>query len=302
MVLISVLTSNAYRRLHYSRARPLKIFALILAINLNLVGTTRAQDVEFPLPVVDTNMSVGLSRSQVEDMLDNYITDVQRDSSANLDMVFGIEIRDHSSWRVQLNANDNGLPTASLEPAVSMHEMDEPLAYFTLDLPTLVNLYLGKMTALTAMGKAKGSDYAPMDIRWTADFAPEPDFWGHILPLSFHFWTRGIPEIVDYDDPESTRLVHGANVAVLYYQKGFRSAWYQIRKGQHINEEKSDQVNEFPSLLVITGGTIEARIGGQELQLSKGRSVFIPAQVAHEFWNDADEPADALLLMFGEGA
>jgi hypothetical protein len=30
--------------------------------------------------------------------------------------------------------------------------------------------------------------------------------------------------------------------------------------------------------------------------------LFVPAGVAHEFWNPYDEPAEGIMLMFGEGA
>ena len=76
----------------------------------------------------------------------------------------------------------------------------------------------------------------------------------------------------------------------------------QIENGQHVNAEPRDQVNPFPSMLVITRGRTEAKIGGRQLTLHAKQTVLIPAGVSHEFWNPYDEPAEGILLMFGEGA
>ena len=53
---------------------------------------------------------------------------------------------------------------------------------------------------------------------------------------------------------ETTRVVHGAGMGVLYYQRGLRSAFFHIKPGQHINADPKDQTNPFPSLFIVTGG------------------------------------------------
>jgi mannose-6-phosphate isomerase-like protein (cupin superfamily) len=55
-------------------------------------------------------------------------------------------------------------------------------------------------------------------------------------------------------------------------------------------------------MLVVTSGSASARIGGKDITLEKGRTVLIPAGVAHEFWNEHGEPVEGILTMFGEGA
>ena len=78
---------------------------------------------------------------------------------------------------------------------------------------------------------------------------------------------------------------------------------FQILPGQHANQDPDDQVNPFPSLLVvIDGGTAMGRVGGDELQLRGREAIFIPANVPHEFWNHGDISAEGILLMFGDGA
>jgi mannose-6-phosphate isomerase-like protein (cupin superfamily) len=121
------------------------------------------------------------------------------------------------------------------------------------------------------------------------------------LPFTFHFWTRGIPETVSFGKQHS-REVHGANMVVLYYQKGLRSAWAQVEKGQYVNRDPKDQTNPFPTMIIGIRGKAVAKIGGKEITLQAGQMAFIPAGVSHEAWNPYDEPAEIILLMFGEGA
>jgi hypothetical protein len=124
----------------------------------------------------------------------------------------------------------------------------------------------------------------------------------HIKRLSFHFWTRGFPEVVKFGQGSQTRVLHGGNAVLFYYQEGFRSGWFQIVEGQHVNEDDSDQTNPFPSMLIITKGNLQSRIGGEERVLRAGETVFIGPGITHEFWNDEEEAAEGVLVMFGEGA
>ena len=64
----------------------------------------------------------------------------------------------------------------------------------------------------------------------------------------------------------------------------------------------TEQVNPFPSMLIATRGRSEAKIGGRTVTLQENEMMFIPAGVSHEFWNPYEEPAEGILLMFGDGA
>ena len=140
-----------------------------------------------------------------------------------------------------------------------------------------------------------------MDVSFTPGFQPTEDFLAGFLPLTFHFWIRGFPETVSFA-PAAGREVHGATMVVLYYQKGLRSAWGQIRKGQRVNADPKDQVNPFPTMMIGLRGRAMAKVGGVEKILEAGQMVFVPAGTAHEAWNPFDEPAEFIILMFGEGA
>lgn len=58
----------------------------------------------------------------------------------------------------------------------------------------------------------------------------------------------------------------------------------------------------FPMLVIGVDGTAEGELGGTRVSLPAGNAVFVPANVNHRWWNETDEPAEAVVVMFGEGA
>lgn len=38
------------------------------------------------------------------------------------------------------------------------------------------------------------------------------------------------------------------------------------------------------------------------IKIESNNTVFIPANVSHEFWNNSNVPAEVIIIMFGEGA
>jgi mannose-6-phosphate isomerase-like protein (cupin superfamily) len=230
-------------------------------------------------------------------ILERFVEDYRLDPSLR-EGVFGIRILDED-WYVDAKPAADGHPAS-----VTLHHSapPRPTWYFTIDgIEVLRKLDRGEMNSETASVKAFSTDYAPMDVDAMEGYQPGPDFMEELFHTLFHFWTRGLPEVIPFGE-SYTRFTHGADVAVLYYQPGFRSGWVSLKKGQHANKDPRSQVNDFQSLLVITGGAGKARIGGVEIELKEGETLFIPEGVTHEFWNDNDEPMEAVLLMFGENA
>jgi len=225
-------------------------------------------------------------------ILERYAADYQQDPNAE-EVVFGVRV-DEAWYTVEATADD--VRARAGRPS-------KPTLYFETDAETLTRLDAGQLNALTAAGKARASDFAPLDFGTMDGFEPGPGLGRRLRTLVFHFWTRGQPEVIPFG-PEHTRRIHGGDGTVLFYQDGFRSAYFHIRPGQHVNSERSDQTNPFPSLVVVIGGRMNGRINGVELTLTSGNAYYIPAEHRHEFWlpADAPAPAEALLLMFGEGA
>jgi len=105
---------------------------------------------------------------------------------------------------------------------------------FDVDVEFLRRLDRGEMSALTAMGQARSSDPIPLSPRFGPDFGKIADAPLLFRRLCFHFWTRGWPEIIPFSEA-AARSVHGGNAAVFVYDREFRSAWYQLKPGMHIN-------------------------------------------------------------------
>lgn len=233
----------------------------------------------------------------VEAILQDFADDFASDPEAAQSLLFGIRVRDAEvpDWQVEVRGGE--------DPDVFLFEgfPTEPSAYFETDRATLEKLYSGKIAALTAMGKAFETDFAPLDLHFMDGYAPGEKIQGHLVRLSFHFWTRGFPEIVEFGALDATRELHGGSGILFYYQPGFRSGWFHLSKGQHVNADPVMQTNPFPSMLILTEGVSEARIGGKECTLRKGQMLYVGPGVTHELWVE-DGFAEGILLMFGEGA
>jgi len=246
--------------------------------------------------------AIAAAEVPVESMLTDWVVDFRSDPVAATPVVFGVRVGDASSpdWRVVVS----GEQAEDGSWGVELHSgfPDEPCAFFITDAATLARLHSGELASLTAMGKAWSTDFAPLDLDFTDGFAPTDEAVQHLIKLAFHFWTRGTPEIVHFGNLDSTRELHGANATLFYYQEGFRSGWFSIGKGQHVNAEEKSQTNPFPTLVIMTRGQVTAKIGGIERMLSEGETVYIGPGVTHEFWNDADQRGEGILVMFGEGA
>jgi mannose-6-phosphate isomerase-like protein (cupin superfamily) len=236
-----------------------------------------------------------------EEILRSYVEDFQKDPAAAEPMTFGIRISGKNGGEWQVKVGGRKETTGSYQVELREGLPSNPSAVYTLDSLTLRNIDKGEINALTAMGRARASDTTPMDIEFLGGFQPDPSFFARFIPFTFHFWTRGFPETVGFDKQHS-REVHGANMVVLYYQKGLRSAWAQIDRGQHVNADPEDQKNPFPTMVIGIKGKAVAKIGGKEVILHAGQMSFIPPGVSHEAWNPYEEPAEIILIMFGEGA
>jgi len=172
---------------------------------------------------------------------------------------------------------------------------------FETDIATLRRLDRGEWNAFTAMGQARGTDPIPLVPKAPEGFEWTPENRGYFIPLLFHFWNREWPETVPFGEG-TTRLVHGANSTIFYYDKGLRTGWYQVKAGMHVNADPQDQTNEFHTLIIMTRGALTSRLGGKERVISEGEAVFIPAGMTHELWAEPDQYGEFIIMMFGEGA
>lgn len=172
---------------------------------------------------------------------------------------------------------------------------------FRTDIETLRRLDRGEINHMTAMGRANWHDPAAMDPILPPGVKPSAELLGRLLPLAFHFWNREHPVTVRFGEGTS-RLVHGGNATVIHYDRGLRSAWYQLEEGMHVNAEPADQVNPFASLFIVIRGSFQARIGGELRVLRQGMALVVPAGLSHEFWAGPGEYGELIMICWGEGA
>jgi len=255
----------------------------------------------FLLTVFSLGFSPPIQVRSAGEILGAYVEDFRNDEAAAEPITFGIRIKGEGGGEWQVIVEGKKDEAGSYQVELGRGLPPNPCAFYILDLATLRKIDNGEINGLTAMGRARASDPAPMDIEFMAGFQPDADFIARFIPLSFHFWTRGFPEVVDFDRQHS-REVHGANMVVFYYQEGLRSAWAQIEKGQHVNKDPKDQSNPFPTMFIGVRGRALAKVGGKEVKLQAGQMVFVPAGVRHEAWNPYEDPAEVVILMFGKGA
>jgi hypothetical protein len=241
--------------------------------------------------------------ASVEALLRAFVDDFRADPFADREVTFGIRVKDAepSDWHVYVAGRVGDDEEATVELAQGLPL--DPAPFYVTDVATLTAIHAGELASLTAMGKAFSTDFAPLDIERMPGYASTPEMGETMTGLNFHFWTRGTPELIRLGAGATTRVLHGGSAILLYYHPGFRSGFFRIEPGQHVNEDPLMQVNTFPSMLVATKGALHCRIGGRELVLEEQVAVLIPAGVSHEFWvEEGEEPGEGILLMFGAGA
>ena len=241
--------------------------------------------------------SVNAQKTATE-IIESYVQDFRNDRYAATPMTFGIEVPEHGQWTVNVTGqkNDKGW-----EVLLSEGLPANPTFTYGIEFGTLEAIDNGILNALTAQGKAFAGDYTPMNVNMMEGYQPTMEEYANINPFSFHFWTRGYPELIPFGEG-TTRKAHGSNFTVFYYETGLRTAWYRVLPEERVRDDAREQAAPFPMLIVAIKGTTEGEVDGQRISLSEGNTIFIPPNVMHKWWNETDQATEAILIMFGEGA
>ena len=233
----------------------------------------------------------------VESILKSYIDDFRTDDAAREARTFGIEIKgdDGGTWTVRVSGEADSEGRFGVEMRRGLPQ--KPTFVYETNVETLVSIDRGHVNPITAQGKAFASDDAPLEVRFM-DGATRQD----INAFSFHFWTRGFPEKVPFHR-DLSRVLHGVNTIGLYYQPGIRTIWASIEQGQRANNGPNQPiVVPFPAMVIVIKGCATGHLNGKPVKATEGEMVFIPPMTPYEWWNEAEVPAEALLVFFGEGA
>lgn len=163
----------------------------------------------------------------------------------------------------------------------------------------LEDLCEGRMSGLTAAGKARASDPAPLEVVPGPGVSMTPGLAALLFSFGQHFFNRSLPERIPLG-VEHARVIHGGHAIPLYYHPGFRSAWYSVGKGQQLNEP--GDTNPFHQAFVIIAGEGTAKIGDDVVPVKAREAYYIPPGADHVVWTEADEPLELIFLAWGPGA
>lgn len=162
-------------------------------------------------------------------------------------------------------------------------------------------IYNGEITGFTSVGRENISDTTPLDIEMYS--AVTDHLMNDVLFFVQRFFNASPHDKVILKK-EHARIVHGSYAIPLFYQRsesiGVRSAWYQIEKGQQVNE--TGDTNPFPQYFIITKGQGYAKIGNDTLKVKSNESYYIAPGLEHIFWNELEEPIELIFLAWGKGA
>lgn len=230
--------------------------------------------------------------SDTEQMLNVMAENFKNKIDEEFSLIVQFDIKDEgTSWHVVVEKGR--------KVTVGKGSHHEAQFFFSTTTDALRLIYEGKMTAMTAGGKATGSDTAPLEFGWAEDLEFTPEVKIQVYTFLQHFFNPWVPEKVLLGEKHS-RFLHGGHVVVLYYQPGFRSAWYMVKKGERLNEP--GDTNPFPQAFIFIEGEGFAKIGDETVKVKAGESYYVPPNSDHVVWTESDEPLVLIWLAWGEGA
>lgn len=239
-------------------------------------------------------------KKEVESILLAFVNDYKSDRHATEPRTVGIEVPEvNGAWTIRVTGKE--VAPKEWEVALTEGLPSTPTYAYRAEVNALKAIYNGEMNAMTAQAKAFSTDYAPLEAIEINGYRPTEVDDSAMNAFSFHFWTRGFPEVIPFR-PDATRRAHGGSVTVFYYEKGLRTGWYNILPGEIVREDAREQAMPFPMMGVVIKGTAKGVVDGEPITVTEGNTVFIPANVHHKWWNEGDESVELILIMFGEGA
>jgi mannose-6-phosphate isomerase-like protein (cupin superfamily) len=198
---------------------------------------------------------------------------------------------DGESWSVVFGKDQ--------EPLVYSGTRSDSRFVFLLSEDVLEQLHTGHLSPLTAAGRAHISETAPLDFKLGEGLTLTPEIYLELIEFSQRFFNPSTPERIRFGI-EHSRVAHGGHAVALFYGQGFRSAWYQLEKGEQLNEP--GETNPFPQSFIFLSGQGQAKFGEDNLMVEPNSAYLIPPETEHIIWNENDEPLTLLFLAWGEGA
>jgi mannose-6-phosphate isomerase-like protein (cupin superfamily) len=228
----------------------------------------------------------------IESMLRDFISGYSPVGSETTDVYIQLDITPPGEMWYVVFGRDGGAELQSGSHAA-------PVATIKLSENTIARIHGGSLTAFTAGAKTSGDDKAPLEFEIHEAATSLRDARETLLGFLQHFFTRSKPERILLGE-EYSRVVHGAHAIPLYYARGFRSAWYRINDGEHLNEP--GDTNPFPQAFVVISGCGRAKIADSEIEIRAGESYYIPPGTDHVLTPATGQWLEVIWFAWGDGA
>ncbi len=211
----------------------------------------------------------------------------------------GEDYQDTLNFR--LNDNNSHWYVTFSKGNYSIHQGENPDAkfIFTADMETYRKLYKGKLSPITAIGRASINEPAPLDFILQNGMTVGNVNWSDAYFTLINFFNPH-PNNKIVLGQQYSRSVHGGNVIGLYYSVGFRSAWYHINKGEMLNE--AGEKDPFEQSFIILKGSGYAKIGKDTIVVNENEAYYIRPNLEHKIWTESEEGVTLLWNAWGKEA
>ena len=245
----------------------------------------RTPTVDQPVVTLDADLS---------DMLSAWSESFAQKIDSSYEAIVNFRLSDNPQESYHVEFKDKQFRMNQGESSSSNFSFESNLGHYS-------KMYNGEMTALTSMGQASSTDPIPLVPKLEKPVSD--NLLNDFLFFSQRFFN------VDSNDKvaltiDNSRFIHGGHAIPIFYQKsdefGVRSAWYQINRGEQVND--FGDTNPFPQYFIITSGSGYAKIGRDTISINPNEAYFVAPENEHIFWNDNDQPLVLIFIAFGEGA
>ncbi len=170
---------------------------------------------------------------------------------------------------------------------------------FKAGMSTYRRIFAGELSPMTAVGRSSISEPAPLDFILENGMTVNKIDWDYIYYTVINFFNSNQNNKILLG-PEYSRNVHGGNVVGLYYSVGFRSAWYNLKKGEILNE--AGEKDPFEQSFIILKGTGFANIGNDTIVLKENEAYYIRPGLNHKVWTESEEGISLIWNAWGKKA
>lgn len=195
------------------------------------------------------------------------------------------------SWHV--------VASAGRKVQLSREAKDKVEIIFYTTAHALRLLATGVYNPMTAILRSRQRD--PVMIHWERPPGVEstPGLRDRVRIFHQTFFSSSLPHRY-FLSAENARSVHGALAVGLYYYPGLRSAWYQVSKGQRVNNP--GETSPYNEAFIFISGRGWAKIGDKTVPVKAGESYYVPPNSDNVVWTNSNKPLVFIWLAWGEGA